>query len=310
MCSFGTSQSQGYRQQSWVTFPADRALSLLKELAACGVQSITFTGGGEPLIHPQAGAILQKATDLGLAWGLVTNGVLLTGKIAEICAAGATFVRVSLDAGTSATHQITHGIAKPQFDTILKHLRALRRAAPALTIGASFCVQPANAAEVLEAATVVKLAGANYLEVRPTFPTDWRGDGWSAALSADQLDTALTQLAEARTTLTDTAFQVIGMVDRFDALAAPVKPYSACRIGPLTTVIGADGRCWYCCVQRGQDGFSYGNVLHQSFREVWQGHPAVQAGINLAKCPRCRYDGLNTVLEQAFVKDGLHAQFI
>ena len=310
MCSFGTSQSGGYRQQNWVTFPAARAYTLLGEFKDLGVQSVTFTGGGEPLIHPYAAKIFATASELGLQWGLVTNGVLLKGKVADECAAHATFVRISLDAGSAATHQVTHGIRVPQFDDILRNLRALRRLSSTLTIGASFCVQPANAAEVYEAAALVKLHGGNYLEVRPTFPTDWRGDGWSAALSAEQLATAIQQMAEARAALQDERFQVIGMVDRFDALAAPKKDYSACRIGPLTTVVGADGRCWYCCVQRGQPGFDYGNVLEKSFAEVWQGHPAVQRNIVLEKCPRCRYDGLNQVLEQAFVKDGMHAAFV
>lgn len=310
MCSFGTSASHGYRQQNWVTFPYERALTLLDELAALGVLSVTFTGGGEPLIHPQAADILEHATRAGLQWGLVTNGVLLKGRVADACAAGATFVRVSLDAGTTATHQVTHGVRVAQFEDILRNIRGLRNRAPRLTIGASFCVQPANHAEVLEAATLVKLHGGNYLEVRPTFPTDWRGDGWSAVLSEAQIETAKAQMAEARATLQDAAFQVIGLIDRFDALARPRKDYGVCRIGPLTTVIGADGRCWYCCVQRGQRGFSYGNVLHAPFAAVWKQHPAVQAGIDLSRCPRCRYDGLNTVLEQAFIRDGLHAAFV
>lgn len=313
MCSFGTSSSQGYRQQNWVTFPAERMWTLLSELAECGVQSVTFTGGGEPLIHPQAAKLFDRATEVGLEWGLVTNGVLLKGAVAESVAQRATFCRISLDAGTNATHQITHGIKVAQFDSILANLRALRKQArPALTIGASFCVQPSNAHEVLEAATLVKLHGGNYLEVRPTFPTDWRGDGWQAALTAEQIATAKAQMDDARQTLADDRFQVIGMIDRFDALAAPQKGYSHCRIGPLTTVIGADGRCWHCCVQRGIDGFSYGSVLHASFRDIWmtEQHRKMQAAIDPGRCPRCRYDGYNRLIQDAFVSDALHASFV
>jgi MoaA/NifB/PqqE/SkfB family radical SAM enzyme len=35
-------------------------LTLLDELAEVGVKSLTFTGGGEPLVHKQAPAIFEK----------------------------------------------------------------------------------------------------------------------------------------------------------------------------------------------------------------------------------------------------------
>ena len=53
-CSFGTSKSEGYRQQNWVTFPTERMLALLDELAVCGVsqrlsQSSTKSAGSVPV---------------------------------------------------------------------------------------------------------------------------------------------------------------------------------------------------------------------------------------------------------------------
>src|SRR5690606_19750775 len=53
-CSFS-----GFRQENWQHFDGSRVLSLLGELADVGVKSITFTGGGEPLVHSQAAEIFQ-----------------------------------------------------------------------------------------------------------------------------------------------------------------------------------------------------------------------------------------------------------
>lgn len=314
MCSFGTSKSEGYRQQNWVTFPTQRALDLLEEFAALGVQSITFTGGGEPLMHPQAAQLMARAAALGLAYGLVTNGVLLVDRVRDVVADSATFVRISLDAGTSDTHRITHGIEHAQFDRILANLRALRLRAPGLTIGASYCVQPANVREILTAAQVVKDTGGSYLELRPTYPTTWRGDGWSGALTKQEHQIAAAQAQAARALLDDDGFQVIGLTDRFAAVAGDYeKGYAQCHIGPLTTIVGADGRLWHCCVQRGMEGFSYGSVLPNTpFKEVWdtEQHRRMRADIDVTKCPRCRYDNYNRVIEGAFLRDGLHAAFV
>ena len=76
-CSFN-----GFRQENWTNFDGPRVLSLLEELRDVGVQSVTFTGGGEPLVHKQAAEIFQKAADLGLQFGVVTNGRKLEGAVA------------------------------------------------------------------------------------------------------------------------------------------------------------------------------------------------------------------------------------
>jgi len=315
-CSFGTSKSQGYRQQNWVTFPYPRVLSLLQELKSCGVESVTFTGGGEPLIHPQAAEILGAASANGLQWGLVTNGLLLSGEVAHQVARGATFVRVSLDAGTDATHMITHGIQKPQLTQILHNINSLRGLSASVMIGASFCVMDANYHEIETAAERLRIAGANYLEVRPTFPTDWRGDGWSNGLTPEHLDSALSTIATLRAHYRDTGFKVIGMHERFDSalLKSAPKAYSKCRIGPLTTVIGADARLWHCCVQRGQPFFELGSVSTRPFHEVWETLWKISGDrsgkIDISKCPRCRYDGYNELLEHAVHADGLHRSFV
>lgn len=309
-CSFGTSASQGYRQQNWVTFDVPRIFLLLEELKECGVQSVTFTGGGEPLIHKKCAAIFHKATELGLEWGLVTNGFLLDGLRAVAVAEGATFVRISLDAGSNETHMFTHGVKRPQYNYIIDNIHTLRALAPGLTIGASFCVMDQNFKEIYKAARDVRDAGANYLEVRPTFPTEWRGDGWGRALSDPEA--AKVEVDHARLHLDSPTFKVIGMTDRFDAVEKPEKGYSQCRIGPLTTVIGADGRLWQCCVQRGQSFFELGSVAEKPFREEWTRIHSVRdaSKIDVAKCPRCRYDNYNRLLEHAVLSDGMHKNFV
>src|SRR5262245_27882610 len=208
-CSFGTSESQGYRQQTWVQFPAPRMLRLLGELKDAGVKSVTFTGGGEPLIHRQATAILLEAARLGLAFGVVTNGWLLRGSVQQVIAEHATFVRISLDAGSTETHRFTHGLTQDQYPQILANLRATRElAGDRLTIGAGFCAMDANWKEIYKAAKDVRDHGGNYLEVRPTYPTEWRGDGWGAALSDAQIDLAKIELAHAQTHLNSPTFRV------------------------------------------------------------------------------------------------------
>jgi GTP 3',8-cyclase len=313
-CSFGTSESQGYRQKNWVQMDTPRGLTLLEELATAGVKSVTFTGGGEPLVHRHVSQFFEKTSALGLKWGVVTNGFMLKGSAREWIAKDATFVRVSLDAGTSETHQYSHGTKTPQFEQILDNMLATRELAGErpLAIGAGFCVMEQNWREIVQATGLVKSHGGSYIEIRPTFPTDWRGDGWGSALSNDSVDAAKVEIDYARHKYQDDTFRVVGMVERFDKLQDATKGYDKCQIGPLMTVIGADLRGWHCCVQRGMDGFSYGSFKDQTFNAVWLSdkHKALIENIDVSRCPRCRYDRFNLLARDAFEKDGMHRDFL
>jgi hypothetical protein len=64
-----------------------------------------------------------------LEFGVVTNGFNLRGAAQDVIAKHATFVRVSLDAGTPETHQFTHGTPMLQFHQILANIRATREKA-------------------------------------------------------------------------------------------------------------------------------------------------------------------------------------
>jgi cyclic pyranopterin phosphate synthase len=310
-CSFN-----GFRQANWKSFETPRILALLDELAEVGVQSITFTGGGEPLVHQHAEAILTKASQL-FEWGLVTNGRRMEGNVAALIAAHATFVRVSLDAGTTQTHQMLHATALPEYTRILKNLAQVvamgqDRTGPPLTAGASFCVFDVNRHEIGRAAERVKATGADYLEVRPVFPTEWRGGGFGNPLTAELVDEARAHLEAAKVAHDGDGFRVIGMIRRFEQVADTSKPYQACHIGPLTTVINADGNLYHCCIQRGMPNFVAGSVLERPFKDVWLAaqHRQMIADIDITKCPPCRYDGYNQIIEDAFVRDGLHGNFI
>lgn len=303
----------GFRQENWKSFEGARVLALLGELAEVGVKSITFTGGGEPLVHQQAAEIFQRSADLGLQFGVVTNGRRLEGRVVEVLAKHASFVRVSLDAGTAQSHQLLHATAVPEYDRILKNIAALRtKAGDRLTIGASFCVFDVNRFEISAAAARVKAAGGNYLEVRPVFPTEWRGGGFGNPLTADYVDDARLELENAQRITNGDGFRVIGMIQRFDQVFDKAKPYERCHIGPLTTVINADGFIYHCCQQRGMPAFRAGSVLNQSFKDVWWNaqHQAMVRSIDVTKCPPCRYDGYNQIVEEAFMQDALHVNFI
>ena len=56
-------------------FNEDRMYNLIQEFTSLGVKSITWTGGGDPPMHPSFPKFVRWANEAGLKQGLFTNGL-------------------------------------------------------------------------------------------------------------------------------------------------------------------------------------------------------------------------------------------
>jgi MoaA/NifB/PqqE/SkfB family radical SAM enzyme len=66
------------------------------------VQSVDFTGGGEPLLQPKLAQWIADATKAGCETGFLSNGLLLTEeKLKRILAAGINWICISMDGATA-----------------------------------------------------------------------------------------------------------------------------------------------------------------------------------------------------------------
>ena len=59
--------------------PKAKALELIEDLATMGTKAVTFSGGGEPLLHKDIVEIMTKTVSSGLDLSIITNGQLLAG---------------------------------------------------------------------------------------------------------------------------------------------------------------------------------------------------------------------------------------
>jgi MoaA/NifB/PqqE/SkfB family radical SAM enzyme len=75
------------------------------------VQSVDFTGGGEPLLQPKLAEWIADATKAGCETGFLSNGLLLTEeKLKKILAAGINWICISMDGATAEMyHKIRVG---------------------------------------------------------------------------------------------------------------------------------------------------------------------------------------------------------
>jgi MoaA/NifB/PqqE/SkfB family radical SAM enzyme len=100
------------------------------------VESVDFTGGGEPLLQPRLVEWVAEAKSAGCETGVLTNGLLLTKKKAqELISAGLHWLCVSIDAADKETYErIREGA---NFDTVCENVAridTLRKGGPPKTM--------------------------------------------------------------------------------------------------------------------------------------------------------------------------------
>lgn len=88
------------------TMDAELALKIIDEAAITGVKRISFSGWGEPLLHPDALEILRHAKKKGLEVLLNTNGYFLKEKIEELFSIRVDRIVVSIDSPDDNVYKI------------------------------------------------------------------------------------------------------------------------------------------------------------------------------------------------------------
>lgn len=300
-----------FKKEKNVMIPTEIMFNLIHELSKGGVKSVTFTGGGEPLTNPATIEGLCRVRKAGMDVGLVTNGGLMTSDVCRVIVETCTFLRVSLDAASSGTHTSLHkpkDLAKDNFDKILENIRTLvglrKKTKKDFTIGIAFLVHPMNYFEIYKASSLSKKLGVDYIQIRPVFIPGKK--------PLKKIWSKVRELMDKSLELIDRNFHVFPILHRFDEVARIERAYVRCLGHNLLGVVGADCNLYLCCQLRGDPRFAFGNLKEKSFFGIWNSkeRQGVINRIDLEKCPPCRYNKYNELLD--YLSDGTrpHKNFL
>lgn len=280
-----------FRKREKCYLETNKLLDIISQLAEAGVKSVTFTGGGEPLTHPDITLALHFVRERGMEVALVTNGGLLDKDKCEAIAKTCQFVRISLDAGEEDTYIKLHKPRRNTLREILNWIGYLRNLNPDLDIGTAFLVHPYNYDEIYSATFLVKGVGASYIQIRPVF---MRG----MSLSEKILIEMRRQIHDSIIKYSDDNFKIYPIIHRFEELHFQDKNFDECMGHNLLGVIGANGKMYLCCQLRGLPQYCLGDLFRNSFKEIWNGQERrdVIKKINVNRCPPCRYTKYNEIL--------------
>ena len=289
----------------------EKLRSIVDEILGLGAQSITFTGGGDPLTHPETVELIPRIKHTGTSVAIITNGGLLDREKCWIMVENLSYIRISVDAASRATHEKLHcpkNQKNDNYDLILDNIAFLveekKRRKKVLQIGVGYLVHPDNVSEIYAFVENMKKIGVDYVQIRPV-----------CNLQPDQrriINTQSREQIEASVKLTDPDFNIFPMLTRFDEILWSERSYDVCYGHALVGIIAADSGVYLCCQLKGNPHALLGDLNENTFKEIWSSHQrkGVVENLDPNKCPPCRYNKYNEMLEYMAENDHVHAEFL
>jgi len=311
-CRFCAYRAHGYSSAEQFnvkdTIPEARLLSLVDELAECGVQAVQLTGGGEPTIHPAFNRLCQRLYEQGLEVGLVTNGSRLSSTTHLESMLRMKWVRVSVDAGRAETYGATREVPPEIYGQVRNgiHRLSTARKGSEPVIGVGFVVTPYNWEEVYEAALNAKADGADNFRISAEFQNEGAAHFASMHTRAYSLCKQCEDLADKHFTV----FNRFG--ERLQDLVDKAPEYPVCAQQYLTTYIGADMCVYRCCVYAYSERGYLCSVKDRTFAEAWS-NPETQTRLrdcDPRACARCMYHGTNRLANYMLNPNPPHVNFV
>jgi len=296
---------RNYLAGARVMLTKERLIKLIDELASLGIKGINFSGGGEPLTHPNLVELMEYAHSAGIDVGMITNGVLLDEERIARLTKIAKFIRISLSSSTAASYAKFHKTPGVNFAKLMNNLALLGRygAGSDILTGVLFLLETGTKGELLDTVKLVKKSGLKFIEIRSIKNTPV----FTPGALPDQLNDLTQQAIE----VGSDDFKVIVRNELFRAGEDFGKSYKTCHVHEFVTSISAEGDVYLCCEFEGRKEYAFGNINKISFADIWtsEQRKAVVGNLNLNKCfACCKGDGVNILFDR--VDRAEHSNFI
>lgn len=236
----------------------DKMLEILSDLKEMGVNCVTYSGGGEPLIYPHIEEMFRVTKNYGIGLSIITNGQLLD-RTKELY--DADWVRISMDYCNAKMFAKSRKLSEDKYQQLLNNIANFAdKKVPTCDLSINYIITKENYLNIFEAAELLKSLGVNNVRFAPV----WTKNHYQYHLLMKQ--DVLSQLHRAERLETD-SFKVYHTYKNFDN--ADKRSYKKCFIQQIIPAIGADYNVYNCHNKSYTADGIIGNIKEQSFKQMW-----------------------------------------
>jgi len=239
----------------------EKLLEVVEDLYCIGVKAITWSGGGEPLMHPNIIDAIEKARQRGLEQAIITNGQELEGRrLCEII--DFKWVRVSFDYYDRKSFKKTRGVNGGGFDKVLQNSKDFAKYKDKdCDFGANFIVTASNYMHLFDIASRLKDIGFENIRFSPL----WVGNFTHYHRQIEPY--VLCRINECRSALEDDNFKVYDSYDIDFQSQSPVC--DRCYVMQVVPVVAADYNVYACHNKAYDEKGLIGSIKDKSFKDLW-----------------------------------------
>lgn len=159
-----------WQQETSNTIDYNKLTKWVNKASLHGLKSIIYVGNGEPLAYKKFPDLTKFIFEKKLDQGIFTNGFLINRYFQEL-EKFFTFVRISLDAGSSKVHSKLHDVPESHFPKIIDNIKNLvkKRKNKIPTIGIQFATHQENINDIENSVKIAKDIGVDYFSIKPVF---------------------------------------------------------------------------------------------------------------------------------------------
>lgn len=311
--------SKTYRHEHPMMLSIEHMVKLADFLGEWGVRSACVSGGGEPMTNPGFSKLLYQLHKNNIKNGVITNGSLLDYDKAMAIADTSSWCGFSVDAASSKTFAMVHGVKTELFDTVIDNLKMLielkKKYNSKIEITYKFLFHPGNAHEIYDAALFAKELGCNTFHLRPVCWDNLYNQSYREPITYSRdLINSINEQIELAQKLETNNYKFFGIRHKFNPDFTRKVSFKRCLATPMMTTFGADGNVHLCFDLRGKPDWilcsHYPNP--SEILKVWGGekHKRIIESIDPWECPRCTFGTLNEIIEQVFIEDKMFKDFL
>ena len=230
------------------------------------MKSITFSGGGDPFCYPHLYETAERLSRTGIKFAALTNGSRLQGRVADVFAHHATWLRISMDGWDDTSYAHYRNVPPGEFTKVLDNLESFKRLGGGCHLGVSIVVDRDNGCHLYSLIKELKRIGVDSVKVSPCIVSN---DGSKNNRYHELIfDDVKLQTRKAIEEFVDPGFQIF---DSYHTqLETFAKSYQWCPYLQIIPVIGADLNVYPCHDKAyNLDEGLLGSISNQRFSDFW-----------------------------------------
>jgi len=297
-------------------------ISVIEDMGKIGVKSIMFAGEGEPLLHSSMAEIVGAARRSMIDVAFTTNAVPLTKKFVDSALDKISWIKVSLNAGSPSTYSKVHRTREKDFQIVIDNLKYAVKFKKennlSVKIGVQSILLPENKHEMYDLAKMVRdEIGVDYFVVKP-FSQEPSSIN-TQYIDINYMSDSLRSEEESICSLSNDNFNVEYRSETMlNYHEDSDRRYTTCYSTPIVMAyLMANGDIYGCKDHLLDPKFCYGNILNNSFKEIWHGKKRFDSlsyvlnDLDVSNCRvNCRLDKVNRFLADLIDDKVLHKNFI